>query len=163
MKKEELKMATDDILETAKTLLVKDGRLAPMAFMVCGNNVNIKALSFRDNNEKNRQLSLLRDDVKKRNADAVFVLAESWYITSDSSDIKVAPSEDPTRKECILMTGEDENGHFSIMQIFDRGGGKENGKIIFGERVDIVEPISLKFNFGIKDRKKQNVGLRDLN
>jgi hypothetical protein len=163
MKKEELKMVTDDILETAKTLLIEYGRLAPMAFMVCGNNVEIKPLSFRDNDEKNRQLSLLMNDVKKSNADAIFVLAESWYITSDSSNIRIAPSEDQTRKECILIVGEGENGHFDIMQIFDRDGGKENGKIIFGERVDIGETISSKFNFGIKDRKRQNVGLRNLN
>jgi hypothetical protein len=163
MKKEELRMATDDILETAKRLLVKDGGLVPMAFIVCGNNVDIKPLSFRDNDEKHRQLSLLRDYVKKKNVDAIVVLAESWYVTSDSSDIILEPSKDPTRKECILMTGEDENGNFSIVQIFDREGGKENGKVIFGERVDVDETISLQFNFGIKDRKKQNIGLRDLN
>ena len=163
MEKEKLKIVTDDILETAKELLVKDGRLVPMAFIVCGNNVDVEPLSFRDNDEKNRQLFLLRDDVKKKNADAIFVLAESWYITSDSMDIRVAPSEDPTRKECIMMTGESKNGNFSIMQMFDREGGKENGKIIFGKRVDVDETISPKFNFGIKDRKKQDVGLRDLN
>lgn len=163
MKKEELKVRMEDILETAKMVLEKDGKLVPMAFMKHNDNVDVIPLSFRDNDEKNRQLSTLRDTVKKKNADAIFIVTESWYVTSDSCHLAIEPSKDPARKECILMMGECEDGNTAIMQMFDREDGKENGKIVFGEKIDMGETISLKFHFGIKDKKKQNKGLRDLN
>lgn len=131
--------------------------------MVCGDNVDIIALSFGNNSEKRRQLSILRDTVTKRNADAVFILAESWYVTTDHSHVDIEPSKDPKRKECIMMTGESENGNFTTIQLFEREGGNENGKIVFGEKIDVGETTSLTFSFGIKDRKKQNYCSRDLN
>lgn len=163
MKKEELKYSMEDTLETAKEMLLKDGKLVPMAFMQHEDNIDIIALSFRDSYEKNRQLSLLRDIVRKKNAGAVFLLTESWYVTTDSHHLTMEPSKDPKRKECIMIIGECEDANLSIIQLFDR----DNGKIVFGEKVDIGETISPKFHFGIKDgkkkNKKQNEDLRDLN
>ena len=157
----------ENILELAKIALEKDGKLAPMAFMRYGGDFEVMPLSFRDNDEKNRQLSLLRRIAMKKNADIVFILTESWYVTSDidhidTGHLDIEPSKDPARKECILMVGECEDESITIMQIFDREDGKENGKIIFGEKIDMREMTSSIFNFGIKDRKKSK-GLRDLN
>jgi hypothetical protein len=159
MKKEELKDYMENILETAKEILVHNENLVPMAFMKYKDNVDIIALSFGDNDEKNRQLSVLKDRVKKKNADAVFVVTESWYVTSNSGYIVTEPSKDPSRKECVLLLGECENGNFSIMQLFDR----KDKKIVFGEKIDIGESISSKFDFGIKNRKKWNNDLGYLN
>lgn len=163
MKKKELKDRMEGILQTAKVMLEKDGKLMPMAFVNHHNNVDIIALLFRDRDEKNKQLSVLRDIAKKKNADAIFIVSESWYVTTDSSHLNIVPSKDPRRKECIMMMGECEEGIITIIQVFDREGGKENGKIIFLEKIDWDETISLKFNFGIKDRKKQKIDLKDLN
>lgn len=163
MKIEELKVAMEDMLETAKVLLIKDGKLVPVAFMEHHNNIDIIPLSFRDNDEKVRQLSILKDTVKKKSAEVVFMVTESWYVTAESGNLSTEPSKHPMRKECIMMIGECEDGNFSIMQTFDRECGMEDGKIVFGEKIDIEETVSPRFNFGIKDRKKQNKYLKDLN
>ena len=164
MKKKELKVRMEDLLQTAKVILEKDGKIVPMAFVYHHNTVDIMAMLFRDRDEKNKQLSVLRDIVKKKNADAIFIVTESWFVTTDSSSpLNIEPSKDPRRKECIMMMGECEDGNDTIIQIFDREGGKENGKIIFREKIDWKESISWKFNFGIKDRKKQKIDLKDLN
>lgn len=162
MKKEELKDIMEDMLETAKTILEKDGKLIPIAFMNHNDNFDIVPLSFSDNDEKNRQLSALRILVKKENADAVFVVTESWYVSTNNVPLAMEPSKDPTRKECIIMIGECGGGNITIIQLFDREDGKENGKIIFGQKLDMEDTISTKFNFGIKDRKRQDKRLRNL-
>jgi hypothetical protein len=162
MKKEELKDIMEDMLGTAKTMLEKDGKLRPIAFMKHNDNFDMIPLSFSDNDEKNRQLSALRILVKKENADAVFVITESWYVSTNNVPLAMEPSKDPTRKECIIMIGECGEGNITIIQLFDREGGKENGKIIFGQKLDREDAISTKFNFGIKDRKRQDKRLRNL-
>lgn len=153
----ELKANMEGILQTAKVVLKKEGNLVPMAFVYHDDIVDIIALLFRDRDEKDRQLSMLRDVVKKKNADAILFVTESWYVTTVNEKIDIAPSKDPRRKESIMILGECEDGNNTIIQLFDRKGGKENGKIIFVEKMDMGETISWKFNFGIKDRKKQKI------
>lgn len=146
----------EDILETAKVLLEKDGKLVPIAFIENSDNIGIILLSFSDNDEKSIQLSILRDVAKAKNADAVILVTESWYVTTTSPVITVEPCKDPKRKECIMIVGECEDGNITLVQLFDREGGKENGKIVFREMIGMGGKVSLKFNFGIKDRKKHN-------
>lgn len=135
MKKEELKDMMEDILETAKIALEKDGKLRPMAFLEIGDNFGILPLSFGNKDEKNRQLSALRIIVRKENADAVFIVTESWYVTTEKERLTIEPSKDPKRKECIMILGECEEGNIATVQLFDREDGKENGKIVFGKKV----------------------------
>jgi hypothetical protein len=163
MKKDELKDLMEDILETAKIALVKDGKLRPMAFLKNDDNFGIIPLSFGDNDEKNRQLSALRIIVKEENAEAIFIVTESWYVTTDKQNLEMEPAKDPRRKECIMMMGECEEGNIAIVQIFERENGMENGKIIFGKILDAREEISTRLSFGIKARKKQDKSLRNLN
>ena len=148
MKKEELKNLMADSLEQSKKLLLRDGKLMPVTFVWHGYNVDIIGLTFRDNDQKNRQLALLRRLVKEKNANAVFVIVESWYVTSNKIDLMIEPAKHPMRKECIFIIGECEEGDVTMMQIFD----KKDGKIIFGEKTDIDKINSLKFDFGIKNR-----------
>lgn len=165
MKKEILKFMIEDILETAKELLVKEGRLRPVAFVSHDDEIEVKPLSFKDNEEKISQLSILKDFVKEKNADAVFILTESWYVETNQGHLTVSPSKDPRRKECIMIIGECEEGDISMVQIFGREDGKENGKIVFGKKIDMEGTISSRFNFGIKDRNKKHINkfVRDLN
>lgn len=158
MKKEELKDLMEQTLEKAKMLLLRDGKLMPVAFMHYENNIDVIGLSFRDNDEKNRQLSHLKKLAKKNKADAIFVVTESWYVTTDKKDLAIIPSKHPMRKECIFIYGECEEGSITIMQIFD----KKNEEFNFGEKIEMGEAISLKFDFGIKNKKKQNKYLRNL-
>lgn len=165
MKKEMLKSMIEEVLETAKMILVKDGKLVPISFVGKDGNIEIMPLSFRDKDEKISQLSMLKDFVKKKNADTIFVVTESWYVETDRDHLTMAPSKDPRRRECIMIIGECEEGSVAVIQLFSREDGKENGKIVFGKKIDDDEgTVSLKFNFGIKDRKiKYNKFVRDLN
>jgi hypothetical protein len=158
MKKEDLKSLMESVLEDSKTLLLKNGRLAPLAFMKCNEEIGVIPLSFRDDHEKNRQISILKVLVKKMNADAMFVVTESWYVTSYGGCIETEPSKHPMRKECIMMTGECEDGRISIVQLF----GHEDDSIVFGEKMDMGMPDSSKFNFGIM-KKVHDEKLRNLN
>lgn len=159
MKKEELKNLMENSLEYAKNLLLRDGSLLPVAFIVYGDNIDIIGLTFRDNEEKDQELIFLRKLVREKNANAVYVIVESWYVTSNKIDLTIEPSKHPMRKECIFIIGECKEGDITMMQIFDR----KNGEIIFGEKTDIDKISSLKFDFGIKEINIQNMDLRDLN
>lgn len=164
MKKERLKALMEDSLDHAKEILLKEGRLVPVAFLHYGNNVDIIGLLFEDSTERNMQFSLLRKSAKEKNAEAIFTIIESWYVTVDKKDmadkkhLQVERSKHPMRKECIFIYGECEEGGTTMVQIFDR----EGEKIVFGEKVDLKETVSLKFDFGIKNKNKQDKNLRDL-
>lgn len=158
MKKEELKCLMESMSETAKGLLVRDGKLMPVAFLNSKNNVDIIDMSLGNDSDMVTQLDILRDVVKKKNADAIFILVESWYVPYGGRHIDIEPRKDPSRKECIVMIGECEDGNLTIMQTFDR----HDGKIVFGEIIHIGTTASQKFNFGIRDRNKQREDLRDL-
>jgi len=147
MKKEELKELMECNFEHAKRLLSRDGKLFPVALMFCGNEMGILPLSFKGDNEKDMAVATLRALAEKKNADAVCVIAESWCVTADT--ITVAPSKHPMRQECIVITGECENGKVTIIQTFKR----ENGKIVFGEKTYMDKPHINRFSFGIEDRK----------
>ena len=160
MKKGELKKLMEECLDQSKELLLRDGYLMPVAFVMHKDNFDTIGLSFRDNDEKNRQFTLLRKLVKEKNANTVFVIIESWYVASNKKDLTIEPANHPMRKECIMMIGECEEGNITIMQIFDR----KDGEIIFGEKIDMTEMgeiDSLKLDFGIK-KKGQNKNLKEL-
>ena len=158
MKKERLKELMEDCLVSSKELLLREGKLMPIAF-VFGDDVDLVGLTFRDNEDKTRQLALLRELVSAKNAYAIFVIVESWYVTSDKKELEIEPAKHPMRKECIFLVGECEEGNITIMQTFDRN----DGEIVFGEKIEMGKIESLKFDFGIvKKGKQQNEKLRDL-
>lgn len=103
MKKEELIGFMEDTLEKAKELLLRDGKLVPVAFMYFENNIEVIGLLFRDNHEKNLQLSFLKKLVKEKKADAILILTEAWYVISDKKCILTEPSKHPMRRECIFI------------------------------------------------------------
>lgn len=163
MKEEEFKLTLDNALEQAKTLLLRDGKLIPVALVHSGNDAHVLGLSFRDNEQKNEQLTLLKKFVKLKNADAIFVIVESWYVTTDEENLTIEPSKHPMRKECIVVFGEYEGGNLTVMQIF----GRKDNEIIFEKKLYMEESISGKFDFGIKNRNKNMnknlANLRNLN
>ncbi len=163
MKKEEFKLILENVLEDAKTLLLNAGKLMPVALMYYENDIHALGLSFKDQEQKDEQLSLLKKFVKLKNADAIFVIVESWYVTTDKEKLTVEPSKHPMRKECILVSGEYEGGNLIVMQIF----GRKDENIVFEQKVYMEESISEKFDFGIKNRNKnskQNLAnVRNLN
>ncbi len=167
MKIEKFKLFVEAIFEQSKRLLVKDGYVVPVAFVKCGDNINIIELKFED--DANKQLRILKEIVKDKNADSIVIVVESWLVISGDINIGARPSKHPMRKECILITGECEDGNVSAAQLFHRDkDNKDNDKIVFGEKIDLDKDLFSKFDFGIykenkKDNKdKQNIDLRDL-
>lgn len=155
MKKEDLKNLMEDTLETSKKLLLRDGYISPVAFMHHEDTMDIIGLTFKDEKEKEKQIYILGKLAKMKKADAIYILVESWYVTSDKKDFGVQPSKHSMRKECIFIYGECEEGKVTIMQKFERkeikGGEKEEKEeIIFGEKDDIYDIGFSRFNFGIK-------------
>jgi hypothetical protein len=85
----------------------------------------------------------------------MFIVIESWYVTSVKKDFSIIPSKDPMRKECIFVVGECKEGEVTIMQKFERNERKngEKDEFIFGEKEYIDIGFS-KFSFGIKKIKR---------
>jgi hypothetical protein len=153
MKKDELKDLMESTLEKSKELLLRDGYVHPVAFIYYGNEVDLVALTFENQEDKVKQIYALGKLAKMKKADAVCIVAESWYVTTDKKDLDTMPSKHPMRKECILISGECKEGDIAITQKFERKEIKNESKekIIFGEK-DIDTVYSSRFNFGIKKK-----------
>ena len=156
MKKDKLKDFTEHILEKAKSLLLVSGKLVPVAFLHYNDNIDVIGLSFKDNEEKEIQFSFLKKLVEDKNAEAIFIVVESWYVITDKDKLSIEPSKHPLKKECLLLYGESEDRRITIVQFFE----KKNGEIIFGEKIN---DVSMNFNFGIYRKRKQNKDLCYLN
>src|SRR3990167_9404617 len=139
MKKNELKDLMEFTLKKSKELLLRDGYVRPVAFMHYGNMVDIIGLTFKNQEDKEKQVYLLGKLARTKKADAIFIVAESWYVVSDKRDLSIIPSKHPMRKECILVSGECEEGDVAITQKFERKEIKneEKEEIIFGEKDDM--------------------------
>lgn len=86
---------------------------------------------------------------KVNKADAVFIIIESWYVTTDKIDESIIPSKNQNRKECIFVIGECKEGDIGISQHF----GRKKGKIIFEDKIEMKGMKSTIFGFGIKDER----------
>lgn len=161
MRKDKLKDFIEHLLGKAKSLLLTSGKLVPVAFLHYNDNIDIIGLSFRDNEEREIQFSFLKKLVEDKNAEAIFTVIESWYVITEKEKLNIEPSKHPLKKECILLYGESEDSRFTIVQLFE----KKYGEIIFGEKIsDFSDDIvSMKFNFGIYRKRKQNKNLGYLN
>ena len=156
MKKDELEHIMEDILGDAKSLLSRDGYVSPIAFMSVGKIMHIIKLNFRNKEEKEEQVLMLTTIARIQKADALIVVAESWYVTSNKPNLEIEPAKHPMKKECILLVGECEEERVTITQKFEREKGTDGDRIIFGER-DYVDTFDFHpMNLGIKRVKKHD-------
>lgn len=132
MKKDELEHIMEGILDDAKSLISKDGYIAPVAFMCVGKVMHIVKLNFKDKEEKEKQISILTTMARIQKADALIMVVESWYVASDRPNLEIEPSKHPMRKECIFIVGECNEGKVTIAQKFEREKGENRDRIIFG-------------------------------
>lgn len=154
MKKDQLKDLMELTLEQSKKLLLRDGYVAPVGFICYGDRIDVVGLIFKNQKDKEIQIRALGKMARTKKADAVFIVIESWYVTSVKKDFSIIPSEHPMRKECIVVVGEYEQGDVNIIQKFERNK-RENGEkdeFIFGEKEETDTGFS-RFSFGIKKHK----------
>lgn len=152
--RDELRIMMEENLEKAKTLLLRDGYVTPVGFVFTGKQIGVCPFRFRNEKEKVKQLSAFKMFAKINKADAVFVIIESWYVTTDKKDGNIVPSKDPNRKECVFVIGECKEGVITITQKF----GRKKGKIIFEDKDEMIGMESAIFNFGIKDEHDMAYG-----
>ena len=142
-------------LEQAKKLLQRDGYVSAVGFIYYGKNIDIIALRWKNQEDKEMQIYALGEMARVKNADAVITIIESWYVVSDKKDLNIVPSKDSARRECIIAAGECEEGSVMMFQKFERRERK-NGKkdeFLFGEKEEEMDIAFSKFNFGIKKDK----------
>ncbi len=152
--KDELRNFMEEYLEKANILLLRDGHLDAVGFIFVGKEIGVCPLRFKDAKEKHRQLNALKMFAKIKKADAVFVMIESWYVTSDKRDEKIIPSKHPDRKECIFVIGECREGNITIKQNF----GRKHDKIILEDKVEMSGVETETLDFGIKKEYDMSYG-----
>lgn len=164
MKKDILKGIMMHNLEQAKKLLQRDGYVAPVGFIYYGNKVDIIGLSLKNQEDKEMQILTLGKMARKKKADAVITVIESWYVATDKKDLNIVPSTHPARKECIIAVGECEEGDILMTQLFERSerknGEKEKDEFIFGEKLEDMDIGFSRFKFGIYKKDKDTDSYR---
>ncbi len=156
MEKDQLKDLMEHTLEQSKKLLLRDGYVTPVGFICYGDKIDIVCLTFKNQEDKGIQIGALGKITRTKKADAVFIISESWYVTSVKKDFSIIPSEHPMRKECIIVVGECEQGDVNIMQKFERHKreNEEKDDFIFGEK-EYNDTGFSRFSFGIKKQKRK--------
>ena len=134
------------LFTATKIHLKKEGKLAP-ALIVEDRSDNFAALPFifRSSDEKFIVMEAAGRTAKEANAriKSITFVSESWISEINKKDAhwldpaSVIPSEDPNRKEALVMVCselDDDNKENIIVTIqhFDR---KENGKIKWGKKI----------------------------
>lgn len=128
----------DHLLEIAVENILRDSELQPVGFFVAGNEVcGVVPLPF-DNAETKRaavtMLGVIAD--KDSTINAVIILSDVWMsISNKEAEAYPIPSEDPARKEAIVLSCKERDGSESGAVIpYERNA---EGKIVsFGERKD---------------------------
>ena len=160
MKKDKLKDIMEHMLEQAKTLLLRDGYIAPVGFIHYGNKIDIIGLRLKNQEDKEMQILALGEMARVKKADAVITVIESWYVVSDKKDLNIVPSKHSARKECIIAVGECEEGSVMIIQKFERRvrkNGKKD-KFIFTEKEEDMNIGFSRFKFGIEKNEDSYQG-----
>jgi len=129
--------------EVAKQMLRRDGYLIPTVFLLRGDKVaQLSELRFDDQQEKFLIWQYIADDVRRRGADGLVFIGESWLGRDVDAMRGVRPSEAADREEAIHVFAAKATGEVrSLMTPFSRG---LFGKIKLDETREVGE---VAFNF----------------
>lgn len=125
-----------DLLETAKTNLVRDGSLQSVFILEKRNNdVEVIAVDFSTKIKKQISLGMIKKELLTGVYISYLCINEAWGVMLDkdenvniSSTINIKPSEHPDRQEIIVGIYKDEKGNGMLIQIpFTRD---ENNKVM---------------------------------
>lgn len=113
---DEIKPLYDDLLRECAANLEKDGYLAPVCFLVKrqdeGFALDVMALDFKDDESKERSITVVRIHGMQQKCAAALFVSESWTVEQRGEEaveaVKkdgyqgVPPSEHPDRKEVVI-------------------------------------------------------------
>ncbi len=148
MNREGLLAFMNQSLEKAKSFLVKDGGVEPVAFLMTKGSVRVMPLVFEDLEEKRFVQAVVKAMAKNVRADAVVVVAEAWMAKCQKDEAEDffsrSVSEIPGRVECIVVSGASASGNLQLIAEF----GRDNEKVVFAGQ-NIMEGGTSEFTDGI--------------
>lgn len=79
---------------------------------------------------------------------AAFFISEAWHSSQKADQKYMRPSEDPNRKEVIMLTGAsiDNRSRVRMYELEREGGAPEKGKMIWGKMLNEELPDNLENN-----------------
>jgi hypothetical protein len=133
----------DSVISYAQLLLKTHGYLTPVAMLFIGDQVELIALDFKDDETKRASMDAVRGRIRLRRAAAVLFVSEAWAVTVEEHELETAdPSTHPDRTECVLFTFETESVCVYAQAIITREPGRPP---TFSVPVDWVpQPESLR-------------------
>ena len=136
MKNETKEFIDSHIIPTAIRLLKSDGFLTPVCFFIDeeSNNSFVNQLSFADDETKAQSIRSTHIKAHKVGSDVLVYVTEAWMSTHKREEYEeggfVRPSEDPERREAIVVTIAAKSGERMVISYpFTR----EEGQIIIDE------------------------------
>ena len=128
------KIQLNEYLKIAKELIVKDGKLMPVAFLkVKGEESPVIAGLEIPEDQRTRQFMFFKLGAKvrldRKEIDEITFLSEVWYSnpSKDKFDENkfIMPSQDPEKKEAIMILSADIKGKYNFsIQPFKKEGEK---------------------------------------
>lgn len=132
MTEQEIIDSANRILAKAKELLVRDGRVASVAFICRGKNEEaIFDMTFKDEQQKRLNQHVLLQIMRGKDISAVITVDEAWMgMDKPGKPNPTMPSKRKDRQECIVVNALTRSGfRRTYLQPFKR----DKNKIIFLE------------------------------
>ncbi|MBA4372299.1 MAG: hypothetical protein C0402_05505 [Thermodesulfovibrio sp.] len=137
----------------AKDILMQEGAVSPVAFLVVGNKLCGVPLEFCNDREKDITKTMIKDIAKKSGAEAVITIMEAWTATAENGAFPdCSVSEMPNRRECIVVTGVSAYHKFMTMVEFSHKGER----IILGDEKPFHQGFDSSFTDGIWDSPRKS-------
>lgn len=94
-----------ELLKRATNILAKEKSLEPAIFAISPENSSLFAIPFPDAKIRNLLLGFLKVGKVKLGFSCIACVSEAWMSTAKEGQptIEVVPSEDPNRKECLMV------------------------------------------------------------
>ena len=124
----ELKAMLDELIGMARINLESYGHLVPVTLIFSGGKFDIVATPFRNDEDKEVTVIMLRGMAREKNATAVAMLAEAWHatlpcMTLDSWDGTPA-SKMKNRREVVQVYVEEQDGYWLGLAPITRVNGR---------------------------------------
>jgi hypothetical protein len=147
MNKEELTRLLEGFKKIAKELLLKDGALLPVCFLIDqDNDLAAIPLRFTDNREKDLMAQLIEEAFKLKKPKAVVFISESWLLVTEDIPFEEArrliPSEHKDKTEIIALVGKSRQATVGMVVEIKRGKSVE-----FLDRLDCLGTTGISSRF----------------
>jgi len=125
------------LARAARFNLQKDGNLKPVIIINTPDRPTFLDAAFKDVIEKGAVATKARKIINQYRADQYIVIAEIWIGTGEND--KIAPFQDPNRRDGIMVQGFHSDGRFLMITIPFR---RVSDSIIFEKEQESTDPSS---------------------